>query len=269
MPSSDSSPTPLGSRARMPVGFVAHGAPTLALDPTRGADFRRWGEQLPHPTAVLVVSAHWEGQPVAIGTTERRALLYDFQGFPDDLYRVEYPAPGAPELASRVEALLGRATRRVPTRALDHGVWVPLVHLLPAADVPVLQISMPSALGARELFALGQRLAPLRDEGVLVLGSGNITHNLRRLDWQGTGATPAWASDFDGWVADVLVRHDFDALVDYAHKAPALRDNHPTEEHLQPLLVTAGAASQGTQPTSFPVQGFEYGSLSRRSVQIG
>lgn len=269
MQSSESSPAPIGSRARMPVAFVAHGAPTLALDRTRGADFRRWGKQLPRPSAVLVVSAHWEGEPVTIGTTERRALLYDFQGFPAELYRVEYPSPGAPELASRIEALLGKATRRMPTRALDHGVWVPLVHLLPTADVPVLQISMPSALGARELFTLGQRLAPLRDEGVLLLGSGNITHNLRRLDWQGTASTPAWASEFDAWAADVLVRHDFDALVDYARKAPALSENHPTEEHLQPLLVTAGAASQGTQPTSFPVQGFEYGSLSRRSVQIG
>lgn len=269
MPSSEPSPTPPSPGSRMPVGFVAHGAPTLALDRARGSDFTRWGGALAQPTAVLVVSAHWEGQPVSIGTTERRALMYDFHGFPDELYRVEYPAPGAPDLASRVAALLGQATRREPTRALDHGVWVPLLHLLPAAEVPVLQISMPSALGARELFALGQRLAPLRDEGVLLLGSGNITHNLRRLDWRGGASTPAWASDFDTWVADVLVRHDFDALLDYARRAPALRDNHPTEEHLQPLLVVAGAASLGTEPVSFPVQGFEYGSLSRRSVQIG
>jgi len=269
MPSRET-PSPAASLAgRVPVGFLAHGAPTLALDPERGSDFRRWGETLGKPNAILVVSAHWEGAPVSIGTTEARALMYDFSGFPDPLYQVRYPSPGAPALASRLEALLGPGVRREPTRALDHGVWVPLVHLFPNADVPVLQISMPTALGAKELFALGQKLAPLRDEGVLIFGSGNLTHNLRRLDWRGAGGTPAWASDFDSWIADVLVRHDFDALVDYAKQAPALRENHPTEEHLQPLLVVAGAASHGVAPVSFPVQGFEFGSLSRRSVQLG
>lgn len=267
MPSSESSSTAVAGR--MPVGFLAHGAPTLALDPERGADFRRWGERLAKPKALLVVSAHWEGAPVTLGTTERRELLYDFYGFPAPLYQVRYPSPGAPELAARVESLLGGGVRREPTRALDHGVWVPLVHMFPNADVPVLQISMPTAHGAKQLFALGQRLAPLRDEGVMLLGSGNLTHNLRRVDWRGSGGTPAWAAEFDGWIADVLARHDWDALVDYARKAPALRDNHPTEEHLQPVLVVAGAASSAVSPVSFPVQGFELGSLSRRSVQLG
>jgi 4,5-DOPA dioxygenase extradiol len=253
----------------MPVGFMAHGAPTLALDAERGADFRRWGAALAKPSALLVVSAHWESAPVSIGTTETRALLYDFHGFQDPLYQVRYPAPGAPELAARVAALLGDGVRREPARALDHGVWVPLVHMFPDAGVPVLQLSMPSTLGSKQLFLLGQRLAPLRDEGVLLLGSGNLTHNLGRLDWGGNGGTPAWAAEFDAWIAGVLVRHDFDALVDYREKAPALRQNHPTEEHLQPLLVVAGAASAGTPPVSFPVRGFEFGSLSRRSVQLG
>lgn len=262
-PSPEPMPSPGG---RMPALFVAHGAPTLALDPERGSDFRRWGQALGKPRALLIVSAHWEGAPVTLGATEQRELIYDFYGFPDPLYRVRYPSPGAPELARRIEALLGSGVRREPTRGLDHGVWVPLVHLFPNADVPVLQLSMPSARGAKELFALGQRLAPLRDEGILIAGSGNLTHNLRRI---GGSTIPAWASDFDAWIADVLLRHDFDALVDYANQAPALRDNHPTEEHLQPVLVVAGAASAGTAPVSFPVQGFELGSISRRSVQLG
>lgn len=266
MPKREGTPMPAG---RSPVGFLAHGAPTLALDAERGADFRRWGEALGKPRALLVVSAHWEGAPVTIGTTEQRELMYDFYGFPAALYEVRYPSPGASELGERVAGLLGASVRSEPTRALDHGVWVPLVHMFPEADVPVLQISMPSALGSKALFALGQRLAPLRDEGVLILGSGNLTHNLRRLDWRGSGGTPAWASEFDSWIADVLVRRDFDTLIDYRSKAPALAENHPTEEHLQPVLVVAGAAATGEAPVSFPVQGFEYGSLSRRSVQLG
>jgi len=259
------------SPARLPSIFVAHGSPTLALDARKGADFRRWGRDLAGASAVLVVSAHWEAAPITLGSSVARELVYDFYGFPRELYQVRYPCPGAPALGKRLEVLLagaGQPFRRDESRGLDHGAWVPLVHLFPKADVPVMQISMPSSLGARALFDLGRALAPLRDEGVLLVGSGNLTHNLRRVDSRPGAVTPAWASEFDAWIGDVLARRDFDALVDYAHRAPALHEAHPTEEHLQPVLVAAGAASESGGRASFPVQGFEYGSISRRSVQL-
>ena len=253
--------------SRYPVGFVAHGAPLLALDSALGEPFRRWGESLPRPRAFLVISAHFEQAPLTIGTTEPRGLLYDFSGFPEALYRVRYDAPGAPWLADRVEQLLEGHEIHRSDRPLDHGVWTPLVHLAPSADVPVLEISMPRDYSAGQLFRAGGRLAPLRDEGVWILGSGNIVHNLGRLDWPGGGATPSWAVEFDAWSATVLARSDWDALIDYRRRAPALSFAHPTEEHFRPLLVAAGAA--GDDATTFVFEGWEYGSLSRRSVQFG
>ncbi len=252
---------------RMPVAFVGHGAPTAAVDPVKSAPWTAWGRALPRPTAVLVVSAHWEGAPVRIGATRALPLIYDFSGFPDALYALRYPAPGAPALADRVEALLGTGTRRAPDRGLDHGAWVPLLHLLPAADVPVLQVTLPMALGPDGVFDLGRRLAPLRDEGVLVLGSGNVTHNLRAIAPDGS-PPQAFAREFDHWTAEVTTRRDWDTLRAYREKAPALRQNHPREEHWLPLLFAAGAAADDDR-VSYPVEGFEYGNLSRRSVQIG
>lgn len=252
----------------MPSIFVAHGAPFLAVDPQRGEPLVRWGEALPRPSAILAVSAHWEDAPLALGATLTRELVYDFSGFPEELYRVRYPAPGAPWLARRVLELLGGRTVLGGDRGLDHGVWTPLVHLYPDADVPVLQLSMPATGSAGDLFELGRSLAPLRAEGVLILGSGNLVHNLRRVDWGGGGAPPpSWAAAFDAWIADVLSRRDWDALVDYRSRAPQLALAHPTEEHLRPLLVVAGAAAD--EPVRFTLEGWEMGSLSRRSVQFG
>ncbi len=248
-----------------PALFVAHGAPTLALDPVAGADFARWGQALPRPEAVLVLSAHWESAPPTIGATSTRPLVYDFYGFPPPLYEVRYPAPGAPALAERLAGLLPEL-RRQPERGLDHGAWVPLVHLWPDADVPVLQLSLPSELGPRALIELGRRLAPLRREGVLLIGSGNLTHNLRRLGFGSSAAPEGWASEFDAWCADALARHDLDALADWG-RAPGARLSHPTAEHFLPLLVTAGAAAD--DPVRFPISGFEHQNLSRRSVQLG
>jgi 4,5-DOPA dioxygenase extradiol len=253
---------------RAPSLFVAHGAPLLAIDPARGEPLRRWGEALPRPSAILAVSAHWEEAPLTVGTTERRDLVYDFSGFPRELYDVRYQSPGAPALAERVLALLEPRPVLRSERGLDHGVWTPLVHLFPAADVPVLQLSMPASATAAELFELGRSLAPLRDKGVLILGSGNLVHNLRRVDWDDRGAPPpAWAADFDAWIADVLAGRDWDALVDYRARAPQLALAHPTEEHLRPVLVAAGAATD--EPVRFTLLGWEMGSLSRRSVQFG
>jgi 4,5-DOPA dioxygenase extradiol len=252
--------------ARMPVGFVGHGAPTTALDDRKGGEWLRWAQSMPKPKAILVVSAHWEEAPLTIGSTTRMPLVYDFYGFPDEMYALRYDAPGAPALADRVEALVrGRVkSQRDPERGLDHGTWVPLLRMYPKADVPVLQVSIPSHY-ARDLYEVGRALAPLRDEGVLLLGSGNVTHNLGRI---GGGQTPAWASDFDAWIEDATRRKDLDLLADWERKAPASRIAHPTREHFVPLLFAAAAAEPGGD-TSFPVAGFEGGSISRRCVQFG
>lgn len=258
----------------MPVVFVAHGAPTLAVDAVKGAELRRWAEAMPRPRAILAISPHWQTRDATLGTTTSLPLLYDFSGFPAALYEVKYPYRPAPELAARVEALLAPATpvMRDASRKLDHGAWVPLLHMYPAADVPVVQLSLPRR-SPEELFALGKRLAPLHDEGTLILTSGNLTHNLRRIDASGTAPPPVWARDFDAWCADVLARGDFDALVAFRVRGPGASVAHPTDEHFLPVLVAAGAASARFKRASFPVPDvegdlFELGSLSRRCVQL-
>ncbi|NIR31811.1 MAG: dioxygenase [Gammaproteobacteria bacterium] len=255
----------------MPVAFVAHGAPTLASDATKGAQLSAWAASMPKPRAILVASAHWQQSPPCLGTQRTRELIYDFYGFPEALYRLRYPAPGSPELAAEVKGLLdeqGMAWSEEPARGLDHGVWVPLLHMWPDADVPVLQISQPATTAAGEFFALGCALAPLRERGVLILGSGNLTHNLRRLDWQGRASPPEWARAFDDWCRRTLTEFDADALLAYRTRAPQAGEAHPTDEHFTPLLIAAGAASTHRRSVLFPVEGFEYGSLSRRCVQF-
>lgn len=250
----------------MPVGFVAHGAPTLALDAEKGAPLAAWGSALPRPRAALVISAHWTDAPVLVGQTAGGHIVHDFGGFPESLYRLRYDAPGAPELARRAEALLeGRfPVARRDAQPMDHGVWVPLMHVFPNADVPVLQLSMPRDLSPARLVALGEALAPLRDEGVWILGSGNVVHNLRRLAADGS-PTPSWATDMDAFVAEALARGDVDALADARHRAPDYALAHPTDEHYRPLLVALGAAGGDRARTT--LDGFEYGSISRRSVE--
>jgi 4,5-DOPA dioxygenase extradiol len=191
--------------------------------------------------------------------------VYDFSGFPDELYRVRYPAPPAPEVALRVESLAGPVARS--DRGLDHGVWTPLVHLFPRADVPVLQLSMPRSATSSWLFDLGRRLAPLRDEDVLLLASGNLVHNLSRASWGEPAPTPPWAEAFDSWIRGVLERRDLDALLDYERRSPDVEEAHPTREHFRPLLVAAGAGAE--DGVTFPVTGWEMGSISRRSAQFG
>lgn len=252
----------------MPVTFVAHGAPPLLEEPGWVKELAAWGAAMPRPKALLVISAHWEDRPATLGATRPLPLVYDFYGFPEHFYRLAYPSPGAPALAARVEALLAAAglkSARDETRGLDHGVYVPLLCMYPAADVPVLQLSLPS-LQPQELFALGRALAPLRREGVQIMGSGFLTHNLRALS---RGPTPAWASEFDAWVREALDRRDVDALLDFAKQAPAVQLAHPRTEHFVPLLVAAGAALEGAAPIRYPITGFWFGSFTRRSVQLG
>lgn len=254
---------------RLPSLFVAHGAPPLLDDPTWIRELNDWSSSLPRPKAILVLSAHWEERPVTIGATHTVPLIYDFYGFPQRYYEQKYAAPGAPALAERIRKMLS-ATQPVaadPGRGLDHGAYVPLVAMYPEADIPVLQVSLPSENPA-ELFALGRSLRPLRDEGVLIIGSGFITHNMRALDWSGTTPPPAWASDFDSWTAETLARNDVDALLDYQRKGPGSQIALPTREHFVPLLVSLGAAGDG-ESIQFPITGFWMGSFTRRSVQFG
>lgn len=253
----------------LPVGFVGHGAPTLAIDPVKGAELAAFARSFPEPHGILVISAHWETRAPTLGTVQQRPLVYDFNGFPEALYRARYPAPAAPELARRVENLLRPWNiARAVDRGFDHGVWVPLVHMYPDAQVPLLQLSLPSRLPGAELIKIGLSLAPLRAEGVLLLGSGSLTHNLRLSRYEDPSPPPAWAVEFDAWVAEILERWDMDALADYRRRSPALHVAHPTEEHFLPLLIAAGAASISTPAVTFPIVGFEHRALSRRCVRM-
>ncbi|MEO3765598.1 class III extradiol ring-cleavage dioxygenase [Streptomyces sp. B8F3] len=253
----------------MPALYLSHGAPPLADDPVWPAELAAWAAGLPRPRAVLVVSAHWEEAPVALGATTTVPLVYDFWGFPEHYYRVRYPAPGAPGLAESVRKLLrtpGDAVQDFPDRGLDHGAYVPLVEMYPDADIPVLQLSMPT-LDPERLLALGRRLAPLRAEGVLIVGSGFFTHNLAALRHTGEGP-PAWSAEFDAWGREALAAQDVDALLDFVHKSPAGRLAHPRTEHFAPLFVTLGAAEDDLPTQRSVIDGFWMG-LAKRSLQLG
>ena len=253
---------------RMPVIFAAHGAPILLDDASWMSELAAWAEAMPRPKSILMVSAHWEERPTTLGATRPVPLVYDFYGFPEKYYQTRYPSPGAPELAARVRDLLGERSIAVtedPERGLDHGAYVPLVAMYPGADVPVLQVSMPG-LDAPELLRLGQALAPLRDEGVLVFGSGFLTHNMRYAFRPGI---PGWAREFDGWAEGALSRFDVDALVDFQTRAPAAQMALPTWEHYAPVLVAAGAASGSATRATFPITGWWMdGAFTKRSVQF-
>lgn len=251
----------------MPVLFIGHGSPMTIEQPRRLAEWQAWGAALPRPRAVLMISAHWETRPLMLGATDTQPLIYDFYGFPESYYQLSYPAPGAPELARRVGELLqeaGVSYGERPERGWDHGVWIPMLGLYPEADVPLLQISLPSQEPAA-LMQLGATLAPLREEGVLIITSGLLTHNLRQ--WTPDGVVAPWARAFDEWLAERLLARDWSALCDWS-SAPGARESVPTADHLVPLFVAMGASQPG-EALSFPVTGFEFGSFSHRSVQFG
>lgn len=266
---SAATPSSSVSGGRMPALYLSHGAPPLADDPVWPGQLAAWSAGLPRPTAILMVSAHWEEAPLALGATQAVPLVYDFWGFPEHYYRVRYDAPGAPELAERVRKTLrtaGTPVQDIPDRGLDHGAYVPLVEMYPDADIPVLQVSMPT-LDPSELMAIGRKLAPLRDEGVLIVGSGFFTHNLAAL--RNAGPTPpGWSTEFDDWGQRALEAQDVDALLDFERKSPAGRLAHPRTEHFAPLFVTLGAAESDLGGQRSVIDGFWMG-LAKRSVQFG
>jgi len=249
----------------LPSIFVAHGAPPLLEDAAWMGELARWAASMPRPKSILMMSAHWERAPLAVGATKPIPLVYDFHGFPRKFYEMTYRSPGAPELAARIGELV--PLQRDEERGLDHGVYTPLMAMFPKADVPVLQISVPTS-EPRALVELGRKLAPLREEGVLLAGSGFIVHNLRAMN-PGAEEMPAWAREFDAWVADKVGRRDVETLVRYRELAPGVGMSLPTHEHFLPLFFALGASIDREEPVTFPIDGVWFGAFTKRSVQFG
>lgn len=233
----------------MPTLFLSHGAPNLVLHNTEAHRFlKSFGAALPRPCAILVATAHFATATPALTADERPETIYDFGNFEPELFRMTYPAPGAPALAERAAALLGEAgiaAGTVHDRGFDHGTWVPLRLLYPEADIPVVQLSVQPRSGPAHHLAVGRALAPLRREGVLIIGSGALTHNLHEMFGRGyalDAAAPRWVRDFGEWMREAIEEGRADEVLDYRRRAPFGAENHPTEEHLLPLFVAMGAA---------------------------
>lgn len=262
-----------GPRGRMPVLFVGHGSPMNAIEDNRWSrGFAALRGEVPHPKAILAISAHWfVGGTYLTGTPDPRTI-HDFSGFPRALYEVDYPAPGKVDLAQRVRGLLGEDRASLSTDwGLDHGAWSVLKMMYPAADVPVIQLSINHHLGVRAHYELGRSLAELRQDGFLILGSGNAVHNLRdafqRLQ-TGSTETPNWAKRFDDKLAEVLVQRDTAALLSAWPDTEDGRLAHPTPDHWLPLIYAYAATDDGDQ-VRFPMEGFDLGSLSMRNIAFG
>ena len=253
---------------RMPALFLSHGAPPLVDDAHWVAQLQELAAGLPRPRAILMASAHWESAPLMLGATETVPLVYDFGGFERRFYEVTYPAPGAPGLATRIEKLMPDHEPVARTgRGLDHGAYVPLTVMYPDADVPVLQMSLPT-LEPDRLLEIGRRLAPLRDEGVLIVGSGFTTHGLPFLrDFRTDAPAPGWSREFDAWAAEILARGAVDELGEFRTRAPGMPYAHPTIEHFAPMFLTLGAAAHPEQRPDQPIDGFWMG-LSKRSLVV-
>ncbi len=231
---------------RQPAVFISHGSPTLPLERIAATDFLRGlGPSLGRPESILVLSAHWDTARPAVSSVAAPETIYDFYGFPPELYGLRYPAPGAPKLAERAAGLLEKSGLRAdidPARGLDHGAWTSLLLMYPAADIPVTQLSIQSRLGPGHHVRMGETLRPLRDEGVLILTSGGATHNLRELRHQrGSPVPQPWTVEFNEWLARAVLSRNTGDLVGYREKAPHAVRNHPTDEHLIPLFVALGA----------------------------
>ncbi|MBG4413549.1 dioxygenase [Pseudomonas aeruginosa] len=247
----------------LPTLYISHGSPMLALEPgASGVQLRRLATELPRPKAILVVSAHWESDDLRVTGAAVPDIWHDFYGFPPPLYAVRYPAKGEPALAQRTIELLqaaGLPAQADPQRPFDHGTWVPLSLMYPQADIPVLQLSLPSRLGPALQSRVGQALRQLRGEGVLLIGSGSITHNLGELDWRaGPEAIAPWAREFRDWMVEKLQADDEAALHDYRRQAPWAARNHPRDEHLLPLFCARGGGGGGMRVEH---SGFTLGSL--------
>lgn len=253
----------------MPALYIGHGAPMLLEDQLWSSQLSEIVDGIQRPRAILIVSAHWESAPITLSSPNASTpLVYDFSGFDRKFYEMTYQTPDATWLAKQVKALMPDNHSIVESsRGLDHGAWVPLKVMFPDADIPVLQMSMPTS-DPGQLMQLGKRLQPLRDQGVLIIGSGFMTHGLPYLrDWSVAAVAPGWSSDFDTWAAEALERGDVETLAAYRDIAPGVKFAHPTVEHFTPLFITLGAA---TNPESAPrtlIDGYFMG-LSKRSILV-
>jgi 4,5-DOPA dioxygenase extradiol len=255
----------------IPALFLSHGAPTLVLEDNSTTRFwSSWLSGHGRPSAVLAVSAHWQTDGLSITEWDERPLLYDFYGFPEALYRMRYRAPGAPALARRARELIAAAglgdARPEATRGLDHGAWAPMVHLLPKADVPIVQVSLPLGWKPAALYALGRALAPLREEGVWIVGSGGAVHNLGAVRMDST-EVPTWAQVFDEWLRENVLGWNTQDLFEYWRMAPHGMQAHPTEEHILPLFVPMGAGD-AKREAKIEHQGFMHGCLSMLALSF-
>ncbi|ENX12185.1 hypothetical protein F895_03112 [Acinetobacter sp. CIP 64.2] len=227
----------------LPGLFISHGSPMLALDPEQvGPALYRLSSNLPKPQAIIVMSAHWESQALEVNTSTRPETWHDFRGFPPELYNIRYPAAGAPKLAEEILALFAEAgipAHANSTRPRDHGVWMPLLHMYPNADIPVIEISLPLYMSADDIYRIGEVLSPLRARQILLIGSGSITHNLAELSWHADADVPTWASTFRNTVVSKLSHQDFDAVLNWP-SLPYIERNHPSLEHLAPLFFAMG-----------------------------
>jgi 4,5-DOPA dioxygenase extradiol len=254
----------------LPSLYISHGSPMLALEPgASGPALARLAAELPKPRAIVIVSAHWESNELLVSGNPQPETWHDFGGFPKALFEVQYPAPGDPQLAAEVVELLKRSDlpARIDTkRPFDHGVWVPLSLMYPQADIPVVQVSLPTRGGPALQARVGHALSSLREQGVLLIGSGSITHNLRELDWHaGPESVEPWAREFRDWMIEKLDANDEAALHDYRQQAPNAVRNHPSDEHLLPLYFARSAG--GTFSVSH--QGFTMGALGMDIYRFG
>ena len=258
---------------KLPTFFISHGSPMHAINAGAAGDV--WAaltQHIPKPKAVLMVTAHWETNLPILSGNVKPSMIYDFGGFPEALYKINYSAPGAPDIAAKAQALLKSAGLTAGIdgcRGFDHGTWVPLLKMFPDADVPVVQLSVQTAMNPRHHFDVGRALAPLTKDGVLIVGSGHLTHNLR--DWmqsRGQTAHVPYAQKFQGWVFDRLAAHDVDALTRYRQEAPDAARAHPTEEHFMPLFVALGAAGEDAESERL-FAGFEGNALAMDAYRFG
>lgn len=253
--------------ARQPTVFISHGSPMLPLEPgTAAGMLKELGQELPRPKAILAFSPHWMARQPAVGSSAHPETIHDFSGFDPALHQMRYPVAGNPEVAQRAASLLERAGWTAPLdpkRGLDHGVWVPLSIMFPQADVPVVPVAMPWPLDASGAHRLGAALSPLAEEGVLLFGTGSLTHNLRDFSpASGTDEAPqTYVSEFVDWMRNTIERGDTAALLAYRDQAPHAARAHPTDEHLLPLFWALGAAGAGARPRHL-AGGVHYGMLS-------
>ncbi len=262
-------PGPAASGALMPVLFVGHGNPMNAInDNAYARAWERLGRELIRPKAILCVSAHWEAEATRVSTQADPRTIHDFYGFPQELYDVRYPCTGSPELAEEIIRLSGGGVAPDETWGIDHGTWSVLRRMYPDADIPVVQLSLDYQKTPRRHFELARMLGPLREQGVLIIGSGNLVHNLRRMKFSEDADPYDWAVSFDETVTHLIEERKYDRLIDYSRLGSAAALSIPTNEHYLPLLYVL-ALARTDEPAAFPVTGIDLGSVSMRAVQFG